>query len=86
MTIGYTLNLDRVSVATVVDVEVVVYDSIVGWLVFRLRDAQPKYAPGLIVETHGMRLLSTGRLAVGMPSSLDPRPKPLITLPSIRRG
>ena len=29
---------------------------------------------------------STGRLAVGMPSSLEPRPKPEMTLPSMRNG
>ena len=73
---GYTLNSERAS------------DDAVGWFGCDgggRRDAQPKYTPDLISAIHGVRLSSTGRLAVGMPSSLEPRPKPLITLPSIRR-
>lgn len=68
---------------------VVTSDAVVGGLECdggRRRDAQPKYTPDSISEIHGVRLLSTGRLAVGIPSCLEPRPKPLITLPSIRRG
>lgn len=38
------------------------------------RDAQPKYTPDLISAIHGVSLLSTGRLAVGMPRFLEPRP------------
>jgi len=63
--------------------------AVVGWFVRvggKGKAARPKYAPDLMLVIHGVDLLSTGRLAVGMPSSLEPRPKPLITLPSIRRG
>ncbi len=52
----------------VVDV-VIVSAAVVGWFVCvggRGRDAQPKYAPDLILEIHGVRLLWTGRLVVGM--------------------
>lgn len=52
----------------------------------RRREAQPKYTPDSISAIHGVRLSSTERLAVGIPRSWEPRPKPLITLPSIRKG
>ena len=61
--------------------------AVVGWFVCVVgKAAQPKYAPDLMLEIHGVALSSTGRLAVGMPNFLEPRPKPLITLPAIRRG
>ena len=81
---GYTLNP-----VVVVVVVVVASDDVVGWFGCddgRRKDAQPKYTPDVISRIHGVELSSTGRLAVGMPSSLEPRPKPLITLPSIFRG
>ena len=68
---GYTLNPEYVSGAVVV---AVVSDDLVGWLGCeggRRRDAQPKYTPGSILAIHGVWLSSTGRLAVGMPSSLE---------------
>ena len=40
----------------------------------RRRAAQPKYAPDAISAIHGVTLSSTGRLAVGKPRSLEPRP------------
>ena len=70
-------------------VVVVVSDDIVNWFACdggRRRDAQPKYTPDSISPIHGVSLSSTGGLAVGTPSSLEPRPKPLITLPSICDG
>jgi hypothetical protein len=70
-------------------VVVVVSDDVVAWFGReggRRREAQPKYTPDSILAIHGVRLSSTGRLAVGMPSCLEPRPKPLITLPSICKG
>ena len=39
----------------------------------------------VVVEASGVEE-ETGRLAVGMPSSLEPRPKPEITGPDMRRG
>ena len=86
ITMGYTLNPEYVSEAVVI---VVVSDDVVGWFGCeggRRRDAQPKYTPDVIPAIYGVRLLSTGRLALGMPSSLEPRRKPWVTLPSICRG
>ena len=38
------------------------------------RDAQPKYTPDGISAIHGVSSLSMGRLAVGVPRFLEPRP------------
>lgn len=80
---GYMLNLELASGV------VVVSGDAIGWFGCddgKRRDAQPKYTQEVISAIHGLRLSSTGRLAVGMPSSPEPRPKPLITLRSICRG
>lgn len=74
MTIGYTLHLSVASPNSP--------DSS-----GRETDAQPKYTPESADGSHEAHSgPSTGRFAVGMPSSEEPRPKPEVTFPDMRRG
>lgn len=57
-----------------------------GWSPGSASEAQPKYTPDLASAIQGVAASSTGRFAVGIPSSLDPRPKPEMTTPSICSG